>query len=130
LQWKFGKEFAALSSRVNRLSHSDLAFSIVSFHEQALALHNYIDRSKKSRDHVHGYGMMTRLLNDFTASVVLPFDTVAAAVFDRLRSQRIRLATIDTRIAAIALSNGLVLLTRNLTDFRNVPGLVTEDWTV
>ena len=47
-----------------------------------------------------------------------------------LRPQRIRVGTMDLRIASIALSRGLTVLTRNLRDFRRVPGLLAEDWTV
>jgi tRNA(fMet)-specific endonuclease VapC len=35
----------------------------------------------------------------------------------------------DLRIAAIAISHNLVLLTRNIRDFSKIPELVTEDWT-
>ncbi|WP_225225708.1 type II toxin-antitoxin system VapC family toxin [Komarekiella delphini-convector] len=61
---------------------------------------------------------------------MLPFDAGAIAIFDELRVQKIRVSTIDLRIAAIVLSRNLVLLTRNLSDFSKVPELVTEDWTV
>ncbi|WP_292769159.1 hypothetical protein [Nostoc sp. NOS(2021)] len=61
----------------------------------------------------------------------------AIAVHQRLRSQRVRLSTMDLRIVAlaqppggIAISRNLVLLTRNVSDFSKVPGLVREDWTV
>ncbi len=39
-----------------------------------------------------------------------------------------RLADPDLRIAAIALANGLTLITGNLTHFARVPGLRAEDW--
>ena len=47
-----------------------------------------------------------------------------------MRSQKVRVSTMDLRIAAIAISNNLVLLTQNTEDFSKVPSLVTEDWTV
>lgn len=74
--------------------------------------------------------MMARIHRDFTILPIVLFDKAAATVFDGLQSQRIQLATMDLRIAAIALSGGLILLTRNSQDFGKVPALKMEDWTV
>ena len=41
---------------------------------------------------------------------------------------RIRIGTMDLKIAAIALANDAILLSRNLTDFSKVPALRVEDW--
>jgi tRNA(fMet)-specific endonuclease VapC len=74
--------------------------------------------------------MLARLLRDFAAAPILPFDAAAAATFDELTSRRLRMGTMDLRIAAIAVSLGLVLLTRNVGDFGEVAELKTENWTV
>jgi tRNA(fMet)-specific endonuclease VapC len=59
----------------------------------------------------------------------LPFDEAAAAIFDQLRTQKLRLGTNDLAIAAITLAVRGILVTRNTVDFRRIPGLVLEDWT-
>src|SRR4051794_17067859 len=46
--------------------------------------------------------MLARLLRDFAAAPILPFDAAAAATFDELASRRLRMGTMDLRIAAIA----------------------------
>jgi tRNA(fMet)-specific endonuclease VapC len=38
--------------------------------------------------------------------------------------------TKDLQISAIVLAHDATLLSRNLVDFRKVPGLRVEDWTV
>ena len=59
---------------------------------------------------------------------VLPFGAGAAREFDRLRSSKLRVCTMDLKIAAIALASRATLLTRNRIDFGRVPGLAVEDW--
>ena len=61
---------------------------------------------------------------------MLPFDAVAATVFDDFRKRRIRIGVMDLRIAAIAFSRDMTVLTRNVSDFRHVPGLKVEALTV
>lgn len=65
-------------------------------------------------DVLRGYNLMLEMLQSFLAAPVLPFDKQAVQVFDSLQGQRIRLATMDLRIASIALAQNLILLTRNM----------------
>jgi tRNA(fMet)-specific endonuclease VapC len=92
--------------------------------------HSYIIQAKTAADVIRGYKMFDRVLSAFAAALVLPFDAKASAAFDSLVAQRVRIATMDLRIAAIALSERLTLVTRNSRDFGKVPGLILEDWTI
>ena len=61
---------------------------------------------------------------------IIDFDEQAQTVFQRLRAQRMRIGTLDLRIAAIALSREATLVTRNRQDFAGIPALNIEDWSV
>ena len=50
-------------------------------------------------------------------------------VYQNLWIQKLRVGTMDLKIAAIALANDATLVTRNTIDFQRVPGLRIEDWT-
>jgi tRNA(fMet)-specific endonuclease VapC len=61
---------------------------------------------------------------------VVPFDDAAAAEFDRLRENKKlkKVGRADLLIASITLARRATLVTRNLKDFRQIPGLRAEDW--
>ncbi len=63
---------------------------------------------------------------------VLPFDSAAAEIYGRIRADLqmlgSSLAEPDLRIAAIALSRGLTLVTGNVRHFERIEGLAIENW--
>lgn len=130
LQRRSGSEFTRLMVRMGQYSPADFALSIVSLHEQVLGAHNFINRAQTNNDIIRGYTLLMEILQSFATAPVLPIDAPAIAIFNELRGQRVRISTMDLRIAAIAISRNLVLLTRNISDFSKVPGLVIENWTV
>ena len=123
-------EYDHLIQRVRQHDPTIFFVSIVSFHEQVMGWNAYISRAKDLSGVVSGYKRLQRVLSNFTEAQVLAFDDAVAEVFADLRKRRVRIGTMDLRIAAIALTRDLTLLSRNLADFNKVPGLKTEDWTI
>lgn len=130
LQRRSGPEYAAITARMSQFSAADFATSVVSFHEQVLGGNAFINRPRSAADVIYGYFFILEILQSYESRVVLPFDAAAEAVFSGLKAQKIRVGTMDLRIAAIALSRGLIVLTRDQRDFGKVPGLLIEDWTI
>jgi tRNA(fMet)-specific endonuclease VapC len=104
--------------------------TIVTFGED---LGGWLPACRRARDGITrawAYARLNRGLDFYRQMVCLPFDAAAAAIFDQLRAQKLRVGTNDLAIAAITLSVGGVMVTRNTVDFQRIPGLVFEDWTV
>jgi tRNA(fMet)-specific endonuclease VapC len=116
--------------RINGLPAGDLAVTtIVTFGED---LSGWLPACRRAPDGVaraKAYGKLLRGLDFYRRTICLAFDTTAAAIFDQLRAQKIRISTNDLAIAAITLSVKGTLVTRNAVDFQRIPGLVFEDWT-
>lgn len=87
-------------------------------------------RARGGPARAQAYARLQKALRFYQRVAWLPFNDAAATLFDQLRAQKLRLGTNDLCIAAIALSVGGVLVTRNSKDFRRIPGLVMEDWTI
>jgi tRNA(fMet)-specific endonuclease VapC len=58
----------------------------------------------------------------------LGWDEDSARIFDQLKASGVTIGTMDLRIASIALAYEATLLSRNLKDFQQVPGLKVENW--
>jgi tRNA(fMet)-specific endonuclease VapC len=130
LQRKAGPEYLRLSTWMAQSSAQDFACCVVSLHEQVLGAHNFLNQAKNSAGLVRGYVLLERLPRDYLAFVLLPFDSAGATIYDQLLGQNLRVGAMDLRLASIALSRRLTVLTRNLRDFGRVPGLGIEDRTV
>lgn len=130
LQLKDGLEFKCIVARLDELDPDDYGISIVTFHEQMIGCHGSINKAKSDDAIVLGYARLARIISDYTLADVVPFDDVAAATFRQLRKGGVRIGAMDLRIAAIALSRHLTVVTRNTVDFSKVPGLNLEDWTL
>lgn len=130
LQRPHAAEYTNLAKRCASRPAGEFFVTIISLHEQVNGWTKYIARSKQSDGLVRGYTELEGILDTFVRAQVLPFSSAAAHVYDELRSQRIRVGTMDLRIAAIVIANQMTLLTRNTVDFERVPGLAFEDWTM
>jgi tRNA(fMet)-specific endonuclease VapC len=87
-----------------------------------------IAKERTARRQVPAYRELAGLFEFFAEFEILVFDDPAADQFESLRSGKLRLGTMDLKIAATALVNQSLLLSANRSDFERVPGLQIENW--
>jgi tRNA(fMet)-specific endonuclease VapC len=129
LQWREEPACRRLLARLDQLPPDDIATTIVSFQEQVQGWLAYLNRARKPDQVVLCYAKLEEMWRWFLKMNVLSFGEDAQARFAELRRQCPRLQTMDLRIASVALVSDATLLSRNIRDFRRVPGLTVEDWT-
>ena len=109
---------------------SELAISVSTVEEQLAGWFTALRRTKQ-RDQLAKVYLRLALSVPFLARwPILSFTLPAIVRFEGLQALKLNVRTTDLRIAAIALENAAIVVTRNLRDFQRVPGLVVEDWTV
>jgi tRNA(fMet)-specific endonuclease VapC len=123
-----GSTALALQLRLDKVPSSSIATTIVTYDEQMRGWLAEVGRAKTLERVVACYTRLERHLDLFRAARLRPFDERAANEFRNLRQSEIRIGTMDLRIAAIALLNDGLLLSRNLKDFQQVAGLRVENW--
>jgi tRNA(fMet)-specific endonuclease VapC len=83
LQRRSGDAYSTLLLRISRYPVSDFGLSIISFHEQVMGAHDFINRARNDGELQRGYIILGQVLEGFSESTVLPFDEVAIATFQR-----------------------------------------------
>ena len=129
IQHKDSAEARRLARRLSENVGEEIVATIVSFEEQTRGWLTFIAKARNATQQVAAYRRLRLHLDLYRSIPVIDFDEAAATEFQALSRRRLRIGTMDLRIAAIALSRRARLLTRNLADFEQVPGLTAEDWT-
>lgn len=88
-----------------------------------------LKRKQPAQRYIWAYAGLRKTVEFLCDVHLLNFDAHAAQEYERLRARYGRLGTNDLRIAAIALTIGAAVVTRNVRDFSQVTGLAVEDWT-
>lgn len=121
-------QYAVLAERILACPDEDFRACIISFEEQMRGWLAAVNRCRKPREFVRPYQKLADLARFFRNWELLPFCEKSAAKLEELKAQKLRVATQDLKIAAIALVNGALLLTANTIDFERVPNLSFENW--
>jgi tRNA(fMet)-specific endonuclease VapC len=102
--------------------------TIVSVEEVLRGWLAIIHRLREVHRQIPGYIRLGHLFNVLSDWEIVQFDQRAADQFVDLRRQRIRIGTMDLKIASIALVNDALLISANTRDFSHVPELRFENW--
>jgi tRNA(fMet)-specific endonuclease VapC len=115
--------FVTLTTRLEASDDQEVATTIITIEEQMRGWLAWLHRADDLQRQVLGYQELQRLFDFYSRWRVMPFDDRAAATFGALRQRRLRIGTMDLKIAAIALVHDALLLSANLRDFQRVPDL-------
>jgi tRNA(fMet)-specific endonuclease VapC len=130
LEWSEGREQLNLLRRLSQVSPNSVFTTIITYEEQTRGWMAHAAQARSSVQQINAYRKLKRHLDVYCQTQILEFDKAAVIEFERLQRLKLRVGTMDLKIAAIALAHQATVLTCNLKDFTRVPNLSVKDWTI
>ena len=117
-----------LRERMTAYEDPVFATTIISAEEQMRGWLAKIHAAKDPEKQVAWYDQLAWLIEFPADWQIIALDQQAAVELKRLQRMRLRIGTLDLKIAAIARIHDALLLSANQRDFGRVPGLRVESW--
>jgi tRNA(fMet)-specific endonuclease VapC len=96
--------------------------------EQLSGWYTQLRQAKRPERLAWAYRRLAVTVRFLSRVQIVDFDEPAIRRYEELKRLKIKVRKMDLRIAATVLDRDGVLVTRNVRDFRQVPGLRIEDW--
>jgi tRNA(fMet)-specific endonuclease VapC len=120
-----------IASRLNSVPAGSVSISVVTVVETFQGWLAVIQRSQaKGKPAIsEAYDGLIRAQTNIASFITVRYSEEAEAIFQAFPPSVKRVGRNDCRIAATAIANGLIVVTRNTRDFEKIPNVKFEDWT-
>ena len=126
----FANRHTIVCKRASEHSSEELATSVITIEEQLTGWYTLLRQAKTDQQLVAAYEGMTYSIRFVSRLQIFSYSAEAAVRAAVFKKARLKIKTMDLRIACVALEAGAIVVTRNRADFEVVPGLELEDWTI
>jgi len=119
-----------LGQKLTLIPPDEIATTTITAEEQLRGRLAQMKKASTTEALAMAHRRFRQAIYDLAKLNILELDSAAITIFEDLKRQRPRVGSQDLRIAAVAIANGAVVVTRNRVDFGQIAGLQIEDWTV
>lgn len=127
LEWTTSPPALRIKSFLALHPPDQVATTVITFEEQTRGWLAALANAKGMKEQIETYRRLKQRLELYCSFNILDFDETAAVQYQRLRRAKVRIGSMDLKIASIALSRQSLLLTCNFKDFAKVPDLRFTD---
>ena len=111
-----------------QVAAQDVLVSVISVEEQLSGWYTQLRRARSVEQLAEIYRRLTETIRVLGQFDLVTCSEAAIRRYQQLKKLKLGVGSWDLRIAAIALEEDAVLVTRNRRDFGLIPGLRCEDW--
>ena len=129
LERQSGADYFRLKNKLDEFLPEEVVTTVITFEEQMRGWMSFLARMRSIDEQVFAYYTLKQYFDYFKTLTILEFNEKSAEIFKELKRQKIRVGTMDLKIASIAIEHNAILVSRNLSDFEQIPQLAVEDWT-
>lgn len=124
----FQRSHPAVTAEVRKHASAELTISVLTVEEQLSGWYKELRRATRPPVLAAVYQRMAETVRFYSRLTILSFTEPAIHRYESIKQLKLNSRKTDLRIAAIALEQNAVLVTRNLCDFQRITGLQIEDW--